>query len=78
MKDKDSDAARTVIAVGWGAPSGINAFYPPFTGSKERCSFTMEKPEVWRLSIRYLQVFLKSYLPKASPFQDNGSLGDRT
>jgi hypothetical protein len=46
MKERDPEAARTVIAIGWGALSGKNAVYSSFTGNKERCSFTMEKPDL--------------------------------
>jgi hypothetical protein len=46
MKDRDPEAARTVIAVGWGALSGENAVYAPFTGNKERCSYTIKKPDL--------------------------------
>jgi hypothetical protein len=46
MKDRDPVAARTVVAIGWGALSGENAVYSSFVGNKERCSFTMEKPDL--------------------------------
>jgi hypothetical protein len=46
MNESDPEAARTVVAIGWGALSGINAVYAPFTGNKERCSYTMEKPDL--------------------------------
>jgi hypothetical protein len=46
MEERDPEAARTVVAIGWGALSGINAVYSSFTGNKERCSFTMEKPDL--------------------------------
>lgn len=46
MNERDPVAARTVVAIGWGALSGINAVYSAFTGNKERCSFTIEKPDL--------------------------------
>ncbi|MCF6186138.1 MAG: DUF1254 domain-containing protein [Desulfobulbaceae bacterium] len=46
MKDRDPEAARTVVAIGWGALSGENAVYAPFTGNKEKCSYTMRKPDL--------------------------------
>ena len=46
MKDREPEAARTVVAIGWGALSGENAVYAPFTGNKEKCSYTMEKPDL--------------------------------
>jgi hypothetical protein len=46
IKDRDPEAARTVIAIGWGALSGINAVYSSFTGNKERCSYTIQKPDL--------------------------------
>ncbi len=46
MKGRDPEAARTVVAIGWGALSGENAVYAPFTGNKERCSYTIEKPDL--------------------------------
>ena len=46
MKERDPIAARTVVAIGWGALSGKNAVYSSFVGNKERCSFTMEKPDL--------------------------------
>jgi hypothetical protein len=46
MKDRDPEAARTVIAIGWGALSGKNAVYASFTGNKERCSYTIKKPDL--------------------------------
>jgi hypothetical protein len=46
MKDRDPEAARTVVAIGWGALSGKDAVYSSFTGNRERCSYTMEKPDL--------------------------------
>ncbi len=46
MKDRDPEAARTVVAIGWGALSGENAVYASFTGNKERCSYTIKKPDL--------------------------------
>ncbi len=46
MKERDPEAARTVVAVGWGGLSGKDAVYSSFTGNKERCSYTMEKPDL--------------------------------
>jgi len=45
LKERDPDAARVVVAIGWGALSGVDAAYAAFTGSKERVSFTItDKP----------------------------------
>jgi len=46
MKERDPVAARTVVAIGWGALSGKDAVYSSFVGNQERCSFTMEKPDL--------------------------------
>jgi len=45
LKERDLDAAKVVVAIGWGALSGIDAVYSSFTGYKERASFTItDKP----------------------------------
>jgi len=45
LKERDPDSARVVVAIGWGALSGIDATYAAFTGYKERVSFTItDKP----------------------------------
>jgi hypothetical protein len=45
LKERDPDAARVVVAIGWGALSGQDAVYAAFTGYKERVSFTItDKP----------------------------------
>jgi len=41
VKERDPDSARVVIAIGWGALSGIDAAYAAFSGYKERVSFTI-------------------------------------
>ncbi|MEA1889670.1 MAG: DUF1214 domain-containing protein [Pseudomonadota bacterium] len=47
VKERDPDAARVVVAIGWGALSGIDAAYAAFTGFKERVSFTItDKPDL--------------------------------
>jgi len=46
MEARDPEAARTVIAIGWGALDGKNAVYASFSGNKERCSYTIEKPDL--------------------------------
>jgi len=45
-KTRDPKAARVVIAIGWGGLSGKNAVYSSFTSNKERCSFTLTKPNL--------------------------------
>jgi hypothetical protein len=45
LKERDPDAARVVVAIGWGALAGQQAVYSAFTGFKERVSFTItDKP----------------------------------
>jgi len=46
-KTRDPEAARVVIAIGWGGLSGKNAVYSSFTSNKERCSFTIDKPNLY-------------------------------
>ncbi len=46
IKTRDAGAARVVIAIGWGGLSGTNAVYSSFTSTKERCSFTIDKPNL--------------------------------
>ena len=45
-KTRDADAARVVIAIGWGGLSGTNAVYSSFTSTQERCAFTIDKPNL--------------------------------
>jgi hypothetical protein len=45
-KTRDPEAARVVIAIGWGGLSGKNAVYSSFNSTKERCSFTIDKPNL--------------------------------
>ena len=47
MKARDKDAARIVIAIGWGALSGKSAVYSSFSSKKERCSITIDKPNLF-------------------------------
>ena len=47
VKTRDPDAARVVIAIGWGGLSGTNAVYSSFNSTKERCSFTINKPNLY-------------------------------
>lgn len=45
VKERDPDKARVIVAIGWGALAGQQAVYAPFTGYKERASFTItDKP----------------------------------
>jgi hypothetical protein len=44
---RDEDAARVVIAIGWGGLSGTNAVYSSFTSTQERSSFTIDKPDLY-------------------------------
>jgi len=45
VKERDPDAARVVVAIGWGALAGQQAVYSAFSGNKERVSFTIaDKP----------------------------------
>ncbi len=46
MAERDPEAARTVIAVGWGALSGKNAVYSAFAAKGERQSVTIQKPNL--------------------------------
>ena len=41
-KERDPDAARVVVAIGWGALSGQQAVYAAFSGNKDRVSFTID------------------------------------
>jgi hypothetical protein len=45
-KTRDPEAAKVVIAIGWGGLSGNNAVYSSFNSTKERCSFTIDKPNL--------------------------------
>ena len=45
-KTRDPEAAKVVIAIGWGGLSGKNAVYSSFNSNKERCSFTIDKPNL--------------------------------
>ena len=42
VKERDPDAARVVVAIGWGALAGQEAVYSAFSGQKERVSFTID------------------------------------
>ncbi len=45
LKERDPELARVIVAIGWGALAGQQAVYAPFTGYKERVSFTItDKP----------------------------------
>ena len=46
VKTRDPEAAKTVVAVGWGGLSGKNAVYSAFVGKGERRSFTFKKPDL--------------------------------
>jgi len=46
-KSRDPEAAKVVIAIGWGGLSGTNAVYSSFTATKERCSITIDKPNLY-------------------------------
>jgi hypothetical protein len=46
IKTRDPEAAKVVIAIGWGGLSGKNAVYSAFNGTTENGSFTMEKPNL--------------------------------
>ncbi len=45
-KTRDPEAAKVVIAIGWGGLSGTNAVYSSFNSTKERCSVTLDKPDL--------------------------------
>jgi len=45
-KTRDPEAARVVIAIGWGGLSGKNAVYSSFSSKKERCSVTIDRPNL--------------------------------
>ena len=48
LKERDPEAARVVVAIGWGALSGKQAVYSSFTGSRERETFTItNKPNAY-------------------------------
>lgn len=44
VKSRDAEAAKVVIAIGWGGLSGTNAVYSSFSAQKERCSVTIDTP----------------------------------
>lgn len=46
LKSRDPEAAKVVIAIGWGGLSGKNAVYSSFTASGEKKSFTFQKPNL--------------------------------
>ncbi|SFV61253.1 hypothetical protein MNB_SV-10-1146 [hydrothermal vent metagenome] len=46
MKDRDPDAARVVIAIGWGILSKDFACYSSFTGKGDRQAITFKKPDL--------------------------------
>ena len=45
-KTRDADAAKIVIAIGWGGLSGKNAVYSSFTATGERRSITIDRPNL--------------------------------
>jgi len=45
-KTRDPEAAKVVIAIGWGGLSGTNAVYSAFVGHGEREAFTITKPDL--------------------------------
>lgn len=45
-KTRDPEAARVVIAIGWGGLSGTNAVYSAFSARGERRAFTINKPNL--------------------------------
>ena len=44
IKTRDPEAAKVVIAIGWGGLSGKSAVYSSFTASGENFSYTFKKP----------------------------------
>ncbi|WP_041672722.1 DUF1254 domain-containing protein [Sulfurovum sp. NBC37-1] len=46
LKSRDPEAAKVVIAIGWGGLSGKSAVYSSFTASGERFSYTFKKPNL--------------------------------
>ena len=46
MKSRNPEAARTVVAIGWGGLSGKNAAYASFNAKGERHSVTFNKPDL--------------------------------
>lgn len=46
VKTRDPEAAKVVIAIGWGGLSGTNAVYSSFTVSGEKYSYTFKKPNL--------------------------------
>ena len=46
VKTRDPEAAKVVIAIGWGGLSGTNAVYSSFTASGEKYSYTFKKPNL--------------------------------
>jgi len=48
MEERDPEAARVIVAIGWGALAGKEAVYSAFTGTTERGSFTItSKPNAY-------------------------------
>ncbi|RLA24458.1 MAG: hypothetical protein DRQ61_00920 [Gammaproteobacteria bacterium] len=45
-KTRDPEAAKVVIAIGWGGLTGENAVYSAFSTNTERGSFTLHKPNL--------------------------------
>ena len=43
---RDPDAARVVVAIGWGGMTGKNAVYSSFNSKKERSTYTLDKPDL--------------------------------
>jgi len=46
IKTRDPESAKVVIAIGWGGLTGENAVYSSFNSTQERCSFTIDKPNL--------------------------------
>ena len=46
LKSRDPEAAKVVIAIGWGGLSGKSAVYSSFTASGERHAYTIKKPKL--------------------------------
>lgn len=46
LKSRNPEAAKVVIAIGWGGLSGKSAVYSSFTASGERHSYTIKRPNL--------------------------------
>lgn len=58
VKERDPDKARVIVAIGWGALAGQEAVYAPFTGYKERASFTItDKPNSHKTSFFSITIY---------------------